>query len=371
MLEWGEPAPYFGAAAPVNPKFDFSSLAGRFVVLVFFGHSGITEARKALAEIAENVRARDDQTAVIFGVSARKEDFSDPLVLKAFPPNRIFFDENWEIARKYGVLQTDSDGRQGGLSPTWFILDPTLRLYSRGTLMHVDRLAHEVGKLPDPQYHGGQQRGSFAPVLVVPRVLTRSLCQKMIDYYNQGNARESGFMRNIDGKTVGIKDASFKRRKDVDIEDEELRRGLRLSLVRRLLPEIKKSFQFEATRIERYIVACYDSQTQGFFRAHRDNTTPGTAHRRFAVTINLNADEFEGGELRFPEFGPRTYKAPTGGAVVFSCSLLHEALPVTAGTRYATLPFLYGTADAELRAKNLSNIVPSKSSESDIEVNQP
>jgi hypothetical protein len=32
------------------------------------------------------------------------------------------------------------------------------------------------------------------------------------------------------------------------------------------------------------------------FRAHRDNTTKGTEHRRFTVSINLNA-EFEGGGL--------------------------------------------------------------------------
>ena len=53
-------------------------------------------------------------------------------------------------------------------------------------------------------------------------------------------------------------------------------------------------------------------------------------HRRFAVTLNLN-DGFEGGELWFQEFGPRRYRPPPGGAAVFSCSLLHEARPVTAG----------------------------------------
>jgi predicted 2-oxoglutarate/Fe(II)-dependent dioxygenase YbiX len=77
--------------------------------------------------------------------------------------------------------------------------------------------------------------------------------------------------------------------------------------------------------------------------AHRDNTTKGTAHRRFAVTINLN-DDFEGGELVFSEFGPRRYRAPPGGAVVFSCSLLHQVVPVTRGIRYATLPFLHDEA---------------------------
>jgi hypothetical protein len=38
--------------------------------------------------------------------------------------------------------------------------------------------------------------------------------------------------------------------------------------------------------------------------------------------------------------------------VVFSCSLLHEALPVTKGTRYAYLPFLYNDDDAKVRQEN-------------------
>ena len=33
-----------------------------------------------------------------------------------------------------------------------------------------------------------------------------------------------------------------------------------------------------------------------------------------------------------------------GGAVVSSCSHLHQALPVTSGTRYVFLPFLYDEA---------------------------
>jgi hypothetical protein len=37
----------------------------------------------------------------------------------------------------------------------------------------------------------------------------------------------------------------------------------------------------------------------GFFRAHRDNLSPATAHRRFALTLNLN-ESYQGGQLRFP-----------------------------------------------------------------------
>ncbi len=104
--------------------------------------------------------------------------------------------------------------------------------------------------------------------------------------------------------------------------------------------------------MERYLIGCYEEESGGHFRPHRDNTTRGTAHRRFAVTINLNAGDYDGGDLCFPEFGARSYNPPTGGAAVFSCSLLHEAKPVTRGRRYAFLPFLYDDEAARIREAN-------------------
>ena len=49
------------------------------------------------------------------------------------------------------------------------------------------------------------------------------------------------------------------------------------------------------------------------------------------------------------KFGRGLYKPATGEAVVFSCSLLHEAMPVTEGTRYVLLSFLYGPEDEKMR----------------------
>jgi predicted 2-oxoglutarate/Fe(II)-dependent dioxygenase YbiX len=78
-------------------------------------------------------------------------------------------------------------------------------------------------------------------------------------------------------------------------------------------------------------------------------------HRRFAVSINLNED-FEGGEVSFPEYAPRGFKAPRGAAIVFSCSLLHAVSRVTVGARYAFLPFLYDDAAAEIRRRNSASL---------------
>lgn len=158
-------------------------------------------------------------------------------------------------------------------------------------------------------------------------------------------------MREVDGKTVGVTDHAHKRRRDYNIEDEEVIAATQARIKRRIVPEIAKVHQFHVTRMERYLVACYTAEDGGHFRAHRDNTTKGTAHRRFAISINLNS-EFEGGEVSFPEYGPRSFKPPPGGAVVCSCSLLHAVSKVTSGRRYAFLPFVYDDAAAKLREDN-------------------
>ncbi len=159
-------------------------------------------------------------------------------------------------------------------------------------------------------------------------------------------------MHEVDGRTVSVVDYRHKRRSDCLIADPKLRSYAMQRIVRRLVPEIHKVFQFQVTRLERCIVACYGADPGGYFRPHRDNTTKGTMHRRFAVTINLNAEEYEGCDLCFPEFGSTVYRAPTGGAVVFSCNLLHEATSMRRGTRYAFLPFRYDDAAARLRDEN-------------------
>lgn len=197
-----------------------------------------------------------------------------------------------------------------------------------------------------------------APILFLPDVFEPEFCRKLIDLYEAHGGQESGFMRQVGDKTVGATDPSHKRRKDYVIEDEAIIRATQVRIRRRVIPEIAKVHQFHVTRMERYLVACYSAEDGGHFGAHRDNTTKGTAHRRFAVSVNLNA-EFEGGEVSFPEYGPRGFRPPPGGAVVFSCSLLHAASIVTKGRRYAFLPFLYDDAAAKIREENNPFLDPS------------
>ncbi len=74
------------------------------------------------------------------------------------------------------------------------------------------------------------------------------------------------------------------------------------------------------------------------------------------MTLNLNTGEYEGGHLRFPEYGPHLYKPGLGDAVVFSCSLVHQALPVTSGTRYVLLSFFFGDEAAVTQEQRDSSL---------------
>lgn len=343
----GDPAPWFTLPSlGGNRDYAFASTAGRHVVMLLYGSAERGAVRAALKLVAASPLF-DDRQAAFFGVSTDPEDVTQNRIAFRTPGIRHFIDGDAVISRAFGALPPDAAGPSPDRhDPHWLLLDPALRVLAAYPLDAGERALVDLARAVAAR----EERN--APVLDVPRIFEPELCRTLIRLYEEDGGKESGFMREVDGKTVMMVDHSHKRRSDCEIADAALRQTLRARISRRLVPMVERAFQFKATRVERYIVACYDAGAGGHFKPHRDNTTRGTAHRRFAVTINLNAEDFAGGELRFPEFGTRSYRASTGGAVVFSCSLLHEALPVTAGRRYAFLPFLYDEEGAKLREAN-------------------
>jgi predicted 2-oxoglutarate/Fe(II)-dependent dioxygenase YbiX len=304
-------------------------------------------AAAALAEVTRRRAIFDDTKASFFGVSIDPDD-EQGRVAESLPGLRWFWDHDQAVSRLYGATPPDSEAKdQVTYRPFWLVLDPQLRCMFTAPITQTGAVLDFIAAAPAPGDHAGAPL--HAPVLILPRVLEPDLCRRLIAAYEAGGGQASGFMRDVDGKTRLLLDPAHKRRSDHELVDPALRQGAAARIRERLIPEVAKAFQFQATRMERYLVGCYDAAEGGHFRAHRDNTTAGTAHRRFAVTINLNAEDYEGGDLSFPEFGPRRYRAPTGGAVVFSCSLLHMVDPITAGRRFAFLPFLYDEAAAKER----------------------
>lgn len=338
-LSEGDMAPDFAALSRANPRFNFSTVAGRHVLLAIMPRDA--DRRAAAVGVAKPLLPRFEGHHLAAFYVAREAEHDG---LTDHPPgHRWFFDPDDAIAPLFHLDPGEA---------VWLLFDPAMRLIVRAPIERPDEVFDRISSLPHVDEYAGTRL--VAPVLVAPRVFEPEFCRRLIDIYEARGGRPSGVMRDIDGRTVGVLDG-MKRRRDVNLQDDA---GLRAEIVARIrrsiLPMIRRTYQFEPSRIERHVVACYDAEEGGFFSPHRDNETLGTAHRRFACSINLNAEEFEGGDLRFPEFGRRTYRPPTGGAVVFACNLLHEATPVTRGRRYAFLPFFYDEEGQRIREQNLA-----------------
>lgn len=354
VLRSGDPAPWFRQRSLAGGEFNLDVAAGRYILLGFFGSAGMTEGAAALAAVARHGHLFDDDNLAFFGVTHDMTDERDGRIVERYPGIRYFLDYDGTIGELYGAVPIACDRRATvTVRCQWVLIDPTLRVVN---VWNFDEAGPDHGavfetlaKLPKPGFHAGFE--VHAPILIIPNVFAPDVRQTLIDYYGQHGGEDTGFMTTEGGRTVGRVDFSHKRRKDCMIEDADLMRQTQKWVQRRIVPEILKVHQFAVTRMERYLIGCYSAEDGGHFRAHRDNTTAGTAHRRFAVSINLT-DDFEGGEVIFPEYGMRGYKAPAGGAVVFSCTLLHMVSRVTAGRRFAFLPFLYDEAASAIRERN-------------------
>lgn len=348
-----EPAPLFSLPSNGTKDFILRDQAGKPLVLVFYASDRLPACRGIGRQIQTHLPEFEALGAKVVSISP------DPLALRqevaqqegwTFP---VLADEALQVSQLYGVCraQVGADGvTQAVYQRVAVLLDRNLRVVQAWILANDAPFAPILTVLreqfpPQPDIDVPMQ----APVLLIPNVLSREFCRHLIEVWETRGHTDSGFMKRDGEKTVGYIDHSFKIRQDHFVQDEELKRAIDRPIQRIVFPEIEKAFSYKATRREDYKIACYDATTGGFFRAHRDNTTGGTAHRRFAMSINLNTEEYEGGYLRFPEYGPYRYRPGTGSAVVFNCSLLHEATDILSGRRFVLLAFFYGEEEAQAR----------------------
>jgi predicted 2-oxoglutarate/Fe(II)-dependent dioxygenase YbiX len=190
-----------------------------------------------------------------------------------------------------------------------------------------------------------------APVLVIPNVFDVPFCRRLIEHFDRSEPMEGG-MASVDlqGKAFHKIDETKKRRADCLIRpNDAVHQPVIEALARACLPGIKRAFQADAHHIDRILIARYDD-TGGYFLRHRDNSAPAVAYRQFAMSINLNTGQYDGGHLVFPEYNDYRYKPGLGAALVFSATLLHEATPVLKGARYVLLTFVHN-AEAEARRR--------------------
>jgi peroxiredoxin len=347
----GDPVPWFGTPLVGEGAFNLQVAAGRWIVLSFLGSPDNPQADRELTQLLADTQMFDEDKVIFCGLFTAPPADAAPYIAMSGPAISFLADYDGAISRQFGASNM----------PRTIVLDPMLRAVADIAWDHSGGHAATVRAvlqgLPAVDDSGGVPL--TAPALIVPRVFDFELCDFLIKVYDKLGGKDSGFLLDSDGATSTVIDYRLKRRNDLSILVPEVRDLIRDQIVRRLVPAIERFFQYSPTRMDRYIVARYDSAIGGHFHRHRDNVNVGAQHRRFAVTVNLNKD-YDGCDLVFPEFGRRTYRAPAGGAIVFSCGALHQVTPVTRGKRYAFLAFLYGEADAALREENDSKIVQSE-----------
>lgn len=219
------------------------------------------------------------------------------------------------------------------------LADPDQRLVARVELDEAG-LGRLNAALDGLERSAGQERRATAPVMLLPNVVDPDLRARLIARFEADNREGTVAILDADGEVAHVELPDRKRRRDLTLgRDDPLYGEVRDAIAGRLMPELWKAWWVERLRPEAFYIACYGCERADFFAAHRDNNLPGTARRRIAVSIELN-DDYAGGGLMFPEYSDDRWRAPAGGALAFSCSLLHEAVPVTSGDRYVLLAFL-------------------------------
>lgn len=343
-----------------EPLHFYEKMLGKPVVLFFF--QGVKEPEckselTALAALSPEIAALG---ADIFAIS--QDDVAANAACAAtyglsFP---VLRDPQGKLSALFGIRgRAAGDGSPGDLIGT-FVLDANQRVMKaiRGApgtgsgagSQAAQALAYLATGAParEPVYVDTQ-----APVLILPKVLDDDDCGILIDLW-KGSDVEEGQVSDAAGALLVNRDV--KSRRDFFIPNRDpLQAKLGNVIGRRVRPEIHKAFNYDVTCFESFRVACYESSRGGYFRPHRDNVTKAQFYRRFAMTLNLN-EGYAGGHLRFPEYGPQLYRPGPGGAVLFSCTLLHEVVDVTAGQRFVLLNFFYGEADERQRQEYLKQV---------------
>ncbi|MCR9070804.1 MAG: 2OG-Fe(II) oxygenase [Alphaproteobacteria bacterium] len=349
-LDVGDIVPKWPLRRRNGDPFDVHADAesGNIHVLVFLGDPGAEAGRAAVQAFSAERDAFD-----ALGVRVRLVVSGNAGGDFPFP---VLVDTDGAASRMAGLAATPLPGlggRVAGGNPVILVVAPNQHLAARlrseegSTGVNLAEAALAAIRPLADRRRADLVPVMHPPVLVVPDVFNDADCKRLINIYAmQGNEFVEPGHNQLQGRTTDCKmripDYGRDDRIDHWVCSAETNNVIDGRIGPRLIPEIQRAFNYRVTRHERYRIACYEGAQKGSKHGHRDNTQPMVAHRRFAVTINLNSDEYEGAEIRFPEFSEALYKPPAGAAIVFSCSLLHEVMPMRSGRRFALLAFLFG-----------------------------
>ena len=331
---------------------------GKAILLLFYPDSRKPTCQQMLKAFAAQ-HERLSALAHVFAISGESVEENAGAIAQHGLPFRLLADSTGAAARAFGIAHNLPGATLDFLGSGAFtvvVADANRRLLRLEPGFTDPAAVSEVIAFLEAQAPGpALEMPPVAPVLCVPRVFDEDFCRRLIEIHEtQGNEASGTMYTSRSGEQATRLDPELKIRRDHYVRDPALQDEIRRLLKARVLPEIARVFYYRVTRFEEFKIVCYEASEGGHFGPHRDNTTLAVAHRRFALTLNLNSGAYEGGQLRFPEFGPHLYRPGLGDAIVFSCSLLHQAMPVTAGRRFVLLSFFFGDEAQQMRERQES-----------------
>lgn len=337
-LEVGDKLPYFELPAVDGKTHAIEKYVGKPTALFFLPFDALVQEKGFVRQIDDAMFAAGKLDCwMIFIVDAPMQQVEDFKAATRFPFT-LWSDEGGKLGRSLGMIEA------GGL-----LLNGNLQICGLYDVRKPQTPSQVVGELKR-MYRQYQENyadrfiiSEIAPVLMVPNVLPPVWCDELIAAFAKGETYQGTVGA---GANEAYKPHSKKRRDW--LVSEAWRDRLDEKLQRSLFPEIEKVYGFMPGYRERYKVGQYASEEEGFFFSHRDNFDPAMGYRRLALTINLN-DDYEGGTLRFPEYGEHSYRPAKGGAIVFPCDLMHEVRSVTKGDRFMLVGFLHGEEQERYR----------------------
>jgi peroxiredoxin len=340
-LAAGDPAPRIVALDHEGiPFYSHADLVtGRPLVLLFCP-AVRDEAAAALCAVRDNHDAFQALGACVVAITRLPPEANGVVHADLRLPFKLLTDAMGDVSRAYGAGDTASV----------VILDGNHRIagiLSSGPAAAPAEAALRCLRETLPPR--SESIRSHAPILLLPRVLDASDCGRLIELWHRpvhvwpsaDGFRSEGHTREQGDFKVGHSGA-YGQMTEYVVRDAAVQRFLDQRFNRRVAGEMRKAFQTGVSGREDYRIVRYDSASGGVLHAHRDNATKEIAHRRFTMTINLNAGEYQGGALRFREYGDHLYEVERGTAVIWSASLLHEVMPVTGGARFVLGVHMYG-----------------------------
>jgi hypothetical protein len=282
----------------------YELVRGRPTVLVLVANTARQEQWDEIKGYADIAPALDAAGVDLFIVTNDGVE-SMAMVSKAIPAPAIWLADIRGVVNL--ALRTGAKFAQTGVVS--FVLDADQRVIAlKGAEPGQAAWAFSVvRKLPDeaPLVHG-----AIAPVLILPRVLDDATCRQLLALEGLGSA-------------------------PAPIPDAALAASLSRLLLRRVGPEVDKVFSFDDFQFEALLLQQEEARPAEDRKTdrRRDNSDPETLGRSFSLILDLEAEAYQGGGLRFPEYGPHLYRPGTGAAVVHAGEMLREQAPIESGRR--------------------------------------